>query len=81
MYTVDMVHGFAAMDRLKNSTLSFEQQFAQVFPGQAIPRPRTYKDHVLKWNRGNHDLKEQFLKAGRTSLGHWAKYSKLVPLK
>ena len=79
MYVVDMYHGFRKMKELLH-TGSFEQRFTEVFKKPA-PKVNTYHDQVRKWKNAPSPLREAALSAGRTSAGHWALFSRSVPLK
>jgi hypothetical protein len=83
MYVVNIVHGFSMMETLKTTqpTLEFEERFQLAFPGEHIPAAHTYSDHVLKWNCSDPAVRQRFLDAKQTLMGHWAEYSKLYPLK
>lgn len=82
MYVVDMLHGFKVWEDLKSAKLSFEKRFEHAYPGEIPPASsHTVNEQITKWNQGPAEVKDAFRSAGHTHLGHWADYSRLIPLK
>lgn len=81
MYVVDMVHGFRKMhELLKDGGGTYQQRFLKVFE-QNPPTSSTYHDQVKRWKDAPPKLRKAFLDAGHTSVGHWSRFAKGLPLK
>jgi hypothetical protein len=76
-----MEYGFnRMMGLLKQGQGNYEERFLAVF-NQPPPKSNTYYDQVRKWNKASPALRKAARDAGRTSAGHWATFSRGVPLK
>ncbi|KAJ7584186.1 hypothetical protein C8J56DRAFT_893780 [Mycena floridula] len=77
-HVTDMAAGFEAMDSAKGNNAS---KFLAAFPMvRKFPKTR-YHDLRKTWNIAPAELKERFIKAGRTKHGLWKEFLKLVDVK